>query len=144
VVNQKQKDYIPFVPFRMQINSVELEPTPAGRERSGPVLADAEDSYEGSLTDDGKRLTRSTRRAAMREQMVEIVTDEPGLSWRRLRDAVPGKNTELMLVRDELIESGVLEYDEAVGGYLLGTVPLEMSPEAELPPLLGEREDDDG
>jgi hypothetical protein len=142
VVNQKQKDFVPFVPFRMHLESVELEPTPGGRERSGPVLVYSQDAYEGKQASDGRRLNASARRAQMRETMVEIITDEPGLSWRRLREEVPGKNTEKQVVRDELVETGILEYDESLGGYILGWQTLDVLPEAEIPPLLGESEEE--
>lgn len=142
VVNQKQKDYIPFVPFRMHLRSLELEPTPGGRERSGPVLIPSEEAYQGLENTRGDRLQPSSRRAAMRESMVAVVANTPGIPWRLIRLEVKGKNTELAVVRDEMIEVGILEYDEGVGGYYLGQVELEAQELAELPDLLGYGEEE--
>lgn len=137
VVNQKMKDFIPFPPFRMHLESIELEPTPSGKERSGPVLVTSEAAYQGFESQDGKRLTGSNRRAAMREAMVAAVANSPGITWSRLRTSVKGKNTELAVIREELVDAGILEYDEAQGGYHLGEVEMEAKAIAELPDLLG-------
>ena len=142
VVNQKQKDYIPFVPFRMHLRSLELEPTPGGRERSGPVLIPSDEAYEGMTTRNGRRLEPSSRRAVMRETMVVVVANDPGILWRDIRKQVKGKNEELAVVRDELIEAKILEYDEDDGGYYLGQVELEAKVLAELPDLLGYGEEE--
>lgn len=142
VVNRKQKDFVPFTPFRMTLISVPLPPAMDGRERSGPLLVPAQDAYHGSIATDGKRLTRSGRRAQMQKAMVDAVANDPGLSWRKLRDLVSGKNTEKATVRDELLVEGILEYDEASGGYTLGGVELAPPITADDPPLLGESEEE--
>lgn len=129
VLCKKQKDYVPFPPFRLNLKSVPLEDSPSGYERSGPVFVQPEDTYEGPIDGAGKRVHANLRREAMATDMYSLVLKRPGISWKAIRDTVTGKNTELAVVRDELIESGELEYDEATGGYTVGT-------EAEAPPEL--------
>jgi hypothetical protein len=144
VVNQKQKDFVPFVPFRMDLISVPLEPSAGGLERSGPLLVYSKDAYEGKAGADGRRLTAVTRRGRIREQIIDAVRADPGLSWRKLRDLITGKNVEKQAVRDEMLVAGLLEYDGPDGGYTLGPDELLDYDEymAEMPPLLGESEEE--
>lgn len=136
VVCRKQKDYVPFPPFRLNLKSVPLDDSPTGYERSGPVFVQPEDSYQGPQNVDGKRINSSQRRDAMRRDMSSLVGKKPGISWRRMRDTLQGKNAELAVVRDELVEMKVLEYDEAEGGYVLGEVNYDDHEMAEIPPEL--------
>lgn len=132
VICRKQKDYIPFPPFRLNLESVELEPS-AGRERSAPVFVVPPDHVEGVMDSGGRRLTPSSRKHDMRESLYRAVYRNPGVTWRSLRDLVKGKSAELAIVRDELVEENILEYDEDENGYYIGDVPLDS---AEAPDLL--------
>lgn len=136
VVCRKQKDYIPFPTFRMNLKSVELEPAPSGRERSGPVFELPHDGYSGETDAGGKRRDFAGRRQQIAQDMVKLVGDNPGIPWRTLRERVRGKNTELAMVRDQLVEEDFLEYDDAEAGYYLGENEFEFSQEAEIPPTL--------
>lgn len=138
VVCRKQKDYIPFPPFRLNLKSVELEPSSSGRERSGPVFELPLDTYEGPVSSAGRRLEVSGRRKAIIEQILVAVSKEPYPSWRTIITQVKGRLEEKTAVRDMLIAEKILEYDEAEGGYFLGEVPFETSEVSEeIPPMLG-------
>lgn len=106
------------------------------------MLIPSDEAYEGMTTRNGRRLEPSSRRAVMRETMVVVVANDPGVLWRDIRKQVKGKNEELAVVRDELIEAKILEYDEDDGGYYLGQVELEAKVLAELPDLLGYGEEE--
>lgn len=134
VVNQKQKDFVPFVPFRMAIDSIQLPETIEGYERSGPVMVMAEDRFREAESA-AKELASSNLRQRMITDMMMRVGEYSGLTWEELRAMVPGKNTLLAEVRDWLIEHGYMEYNEAKGGYRLGKNEF---PLPETPPLLGE------
>lgn len=137
VMCRKQKDYVPFPPFRLNLKSVELEPSPSGRERTGPVFELPLDTYEGSVDGGGRRRDPQARRNAMKEALVREVAERPGIPWRELRTLVKGKAAELAKVRDELVAENFLEYSEAEEGFYLGVREYEFSEGAEIPPTLG-------
>lgn len=137
VVCQKQKDYVPFVPFRMHLESVELE-SYGDYDRSGPVLIPA-DVYGLTSTDD-RRYNPTVRQEQMKKDMTAYIANNPHASWRDIRESVKGKSTELAEVRNILETMGVIE-DDGVG-WILGPVAIEHTEDAEVPPLLGYREEE--
>jgi hypothetical protein len=133
VVCQKQKDYVPFPPFRLALESVETD-----EGKTGPVLLLP--ANDVPVDGGGKRTAAMRRKVEIAGAVVAAVAADPGLSWRKLRDGIPGKNTEKAIVRDQLIEQEILEYDEASGGYYLGSQELDFSEWGTTPPLLGYEE----
>lgn len=133
VVCQKQKDYVPFIPFRMRLKSIELE-TYGDRERTGPVLIE----YNEVVLPHTAQVDVFGPKA---HAIVRAVYAEPGIAWRKVRRLVSGKTTDLAEIRNRLEAMGVIEHDGT--GYIPGPVPYEFSEGAEIPPLLGHREEEE-
>lgn len=124
VVCQKQKDYVPFPPFRLNLLSVELEEYVPGRPRSGPVLV------RPALEEVRPPAKGATASGESAQEMLDFVRNNPGSNWTKVRNACSGSNEKKAQLRDLLIATGNLEYREAENGFYIR--------EAEQPPMIGE------